>query len=349
MLGMLELILLMGLIGGQVSCIVRKELPLPPVLFDIASLEAGKSQVVSGKSQNIVSLAFSTNSEQLVFTTGYPDKKVKVLDLATRKIIKTLGGATKWAGKVAVFPDGERFAVAIDNQVRIYGFLDLEEKEVINPLKPSDALVDFVSFFPAGKHVVFSSRDKSIRVRNLLTGKEVAHLFNFNENIFAIDVSSDSQYIAVGDGRVIRVFETEKYKEVFQLKGHKMQVTSLSFSPWGKTLVSGSYDRVIKIWGLPTRQELSTIRVHSAPIYCVRYSPDGLIIASSASDGTIHLFDANKVEPILSFAEKAVEFHEVALSKDGRYLAAAGNDGNIRIWTLGSNLKKKMSLETTKQ
>jgi WD40 repeat protein len=39
-----------------------------------------------------------------------------------------------------------------------------------------------------------------------------------------------------------------------RLEGHDNWVTSVSFSPDGKTLVSGSYDNTIKLWNVRNRQ-----------------------------------------------------------------------------------------------
>ena len=46
------------------------------------------------------------------------------------------------------------------------------------------------------------------------------------------------------------------------LKGHSSQVFSLTFSPDGKTLASGSADNTIKLWNLSTGQQLRTLKGH---------------------------------------------------------------------------------------
>jgi WD40 repeat protein len=44
------------------------------------------------------------------------------------------------------------------------------------------------------------------------------------------------------------------------LKGHKQQVFSVSYSPDGKTLASGSEDKTIKLWDAKTGKERATLK-----------------------------------------------------------------------------------------
>ena len=48
--------------------------------------------------------------------------------------------------------------------------------------------------------------------------------------------------------------------EPLTLKGHSSLVFSVSFSPDGKRIVSGSNDRTLKVWDAQTGQETLTIK-----------------------------------------------------------------------------------------
>jgi WD40 repeat protein len=45
---------------------------------------------------------------------------------------------------------------------------------------------------------------------------------------------------------------------VCTLTGHSGKVTSISFSPDGKHIVSGSHDKLVKIWSAETGAEVSS-------------------------------------------------------------------------------------------
>jgi WD40 repeat protein len=58
----------------------------------------------------------------------------------------------------------------------------------------------------------------------------------------------------------VRLWEAETGRPLARLNGHLEGVTSVTFSPDGKTLASGSYDNTIRLWNLATRQQVAILR-----------------------------------------------------------------------------------------
>ena len=123
---------------------------------------------------------------------------------------------------------------------------------------------------------------------------------------------------------------TAKQPQTLILEGHEELVTSVSFSPDGTLLASGSGDRTVKLWEVGSGQEKAILERHDKTVLSVAFSPDATTLASAGGDGTVRLWD------IESGREKAaLKGHEwvtsVAFSPDGTTLASGG-DGPVHLW-----------------
>ena len=97
--------------------------------------------------------------------------------------------------------------------------------------------------------------------------------------------------IAVGSGEDIIILSVITGSQTAVLSGHTDQVESVTYSPDGISLVSGSYDETVKLWDMQTGGVVKTFYGHTRFIASVSISADCTRIASGSWDCTIRLWD----------------------------------------------------------
>ena len=121
-----------------------------------------------------------------------------------------------------------------------------------------------------------------------------------------------------------------------RLEGRTDYLDSVSFSPDGKTLASGSGDNTIKLWDVATGKEITTLEGHSAGVNRVIFSPDGKTLASGSGDKTIKLWDVATGKQITTLNRHSDNVESVSFSPDGKTLASGSWDKTIKLWDVAT-------------
>lgn len=109
---------------------------------------------------------------------------------------------------------------------------------------------------------------------------------------------------------------------------------SLSFSPDGKLLASGSRVGTITLWDIGQNKPSHTLYRHLGLVYSVKFSPDGKIIASGSIDGTIKFWEVDSGKMLNSLSKHEFLVESVIFSPDFRTIAIGNNDGMIMLWDI---------------
>ena len=117
---------------------------------------------------------------------------------------------------------------------------------------------------------------------------------------------------------------------------HGAAVLSVSFSPDGTSLASGSWDGTVRLWDMATRENVATLDAHTGEVSAVSFSPDGTLLASGSHDRTIRLWDVVTRQNIATLDAHTGEVSSVSFSPDGTSLASGSWDGTVKLWDVAT-------------
>lgn len=122
------------------------------------------------------------------------------------------------------------------------------------------------------------------------------------------------------------------------LKGHTSFVSSVAFSPNGKTLVSGSWDKTIRFWDIDTAGHSMTLTGHTDRVTSVTFSPNGNMLVSGSWDKTIRFWNPNSGKFLRGTSTSRV-MHETFTSVvpadpdgDSYWFASGSLDDHVWLW-----------------
>jgi tetratricopeptide (TPR) repeat protein len=116
------------------------------------------------------------------------------------------------------------------------------------------------------------------------------------------------------------------------LRGLGWEVFSVSFSPDGKFLASGSDDRTVKVWKVGSWQEVATLRGHEDSVWSVTFSPDGKFLASGSRDTTVKVWKVGSWREVATLSGHEGFVRSVTFSPDGKFLASGSRDTTVKVW-----------------
>jgi Tol biopolymer transport system component len=201
------------------------------------------------------------------------------------------------------------------------------------------ATINTLAWSPDGKMIASGSDDKSVRIWDATTGKQLYGIWTTAFAVLAVAWSPDSKLLAISD-QVLRrhypgvnkliIWDVKKRIWSAQLDGHLDALLAVAWSPDGTMMAGASADNKVYVWAVKNHKPQQVYKEHTAPVTSVAWSPDGTEIASASADKTVRVWSATNTTTRLRLDVRAL-ISRVAWSPDGNEIASA-TDNVVHFW-----------------
>ena len=250
--------------------------------------------MLRGHDAAVMSVSFSPDGSRIVSASF--DQTARLWDVAT-KDTAVLRGHEGRLMSAAFSPDGGRIVTASldDRTARLWEPNTIGK--LIGVLRGHEGIVHSVGFSSDGSRIVTAGDDKTVRIWDAATERQIAALNGHTDAVWSAAFSPDGKRIVTGStDKTLRIWDAASGNQIRILSGHEGTVWSVGFSPDGSRIVSGSADGTARVWDAASGKQIAVLRGQSAGanqqqeadfgIHSVSFSPDGKRILTGSSDDT---------------------------------------------------------------
>ncbi len=251
--------------------------------------------------------------------------------------IEALYTASNYEGCISQIPTiattSTSYASAQNLQEQCQAGLRWKNAKVKNFAQHSDA-VGSVAFSPDGLMLASGSKDKTIQIWDLATGKSIRTFAGDSSTIWSVAFDSNGTKLATGTGFWRVMLWDLKTGQATRTLDHTASVWSVALSPDGKLIASGSGDKTTKISDATNGNLIYNLPDHTDFVYSVAFTPDGKSLVSASKDKKITIVDVETGKLLKTLEGHGDQVRSVAVTPDGKTIVSGSYDESIKIWNL---------------
>lgn len=197
--------------------------------------------------------------------------------------------------------------------------------------------VNAVVFSPDGRFALSGSTDKTVKLWDIASGREIKTFKGHRERVTTVAFSSDGRYGLSAAGypdKTVRMWDISTGKEIKKFTIDASIINNVSMSPDGNTILVGTYSEISKLLETASGKEIRSFKnVYSSVSGSVTdISHDNRYLLTGKIGANI--YDVSTGQEIRKFDGY---FEYAAISPDGKYVVSAENSRKIiTFWDVAS-------------
>ena len=281
----------------------------------------------------------SFDKKRRILVSASNDGEIKIWNIASNTCIKSIQTSSKRINEITISPDGKLIACDQYNSIMIFD-LDGNLKGI---LEGHDDWVYSVAFSHDGELIATGSRDRTVKVWDLVSMTCLKTLEGHTNTIHSVRFSSSSLILGTGSfDNSLRLWDIKSGENLRTIQGKTIWIRALS-PFWRSQIVAiGDDCGNIRLWD----KEQSSYRIikgaHDQSIYSICVSNNDSILISSGYDKTIKMWDVETCTCLKNIILDETVY-SLAVSSDNTFFASAHHKGFVQIWdVLSGDLIKSL-------
>ncbi|KAH3757178.1 telomerase protein component 1 [Pelomyxa schiedti] len=193
--------------------------------------------------------------------------------------------------------------------------------------------VTSTAFSADGQLIVCASRDCTLKVFEVATGRELATLKSHSSPVIDCCFSPDGKFIASAAwDNTAKIWDTTNFIVAQTLTGHNERLSAVCFTSDSSKVVTAAWDNTIRVWDATMGSFLFELKGHKRPINSLSLVPNGNMITSGSWDGELIVWNLDTKEMFKKLKGHEKSIKTCSFHPNARQLICSSKDGAIMLW-----------------